>query len=107
MPWKTVPPDWQLSPELRQWTRDKGLSEAQIDEELESFRDHDYKTAKIRPDSCWRNWIKGGIKRGWIHVTKTPTYRRPEPVTEEMRLEDQRSFENDPKIAQFLATKRK
>lgn len=99
MPWKTVPPDWQLSPELRQWTRDKGLSEADIDDQLERFRDHDYEKPKIRPDACWRTWIRNAIKWGDVHVSKAPKYYQPELITDDMRAENDRKFREQ--IARF------
>jgi hypothetical protein len=64
MAFKVIPKDWKLSPELREWTEAKGFSDERITEELESFRDHDYRVAKTRPDACWRNWVKNSIKWG-------------------------------------------
>ena len=61
--WYFVPEDWEMSESLRQWTYKKGLSDKQIEEELESFRDHQYKRPMMRPDTCWRNWVRPSIRR--------------------------------------------
>ena len=64
--WYFVPDDWVMSPKLLAWTKAKGLTDKTIENELESFRDHQYKRPMQRPDACWRNWVKNGIKWGNI-----------------------------------------
>lgn len=90
-----IPEEWELSPELRAWTKAKGVSDAQIESELESFRDHQYKRAMMRPDACWRNWVKNGIKWGNIATVTPDQYRRPKELTpEELRRERERGEAN-------------
>ena len=92
-----VPDTWTLSDDLRAWTKAKGLSDKSIEDEIESFRDYQYKRAMMRPDACWRNWVKNGIKWGNIDTTDR-TYRRPQKETEADRNKAQADFDNDPKI---------
>ena len=82
-----IPSDWTLSDDLRKWTLAKGLSDTAITDELESFRDHQYKRAMSRPDACWRNWVKNGISWGRIDTTNR-AYRRPEEISAEQKSID-------------------
>lgn len=93
-----VPSDWTLSDDLMAWTKRKGLSDKSIEDEIESFRDHQYKRAMMRPDACWRNWVKNGIKWGNIETVSNSQYRRPQEISEEQRSQAQTDFDNDPKI---------
>lgn len=90
-----VPDDWELSDDLRTWTKAKGVSDAQIETELESFRDHQYKRAMMRPDACWRNWIKNGIKWGNIETVSPSQYRRPVELTKEQQEAERRRGEDN------------
>ena len=85
-----IPSDWTLSDDLRKWTRAKGLSDKTIEDEIESFRDHEYKRAKSRPDACWRNWVKNGIRWGRIETISTSQYRQPQELSDEQLAEDRR-----------------
>ena len=82
-----IPSDWTLSDDLRKWTLAKGLSDTAITDELESFRDYQYKRAMSRPDACWRNWVKNGLRWGNIDTTSR-IYRRPEEISAEQRSID-------------------
>ena len=87
-----IPSDWILSDELRDWTKQKGLSDSIIEDEIESFMDYQYKTARMRPDACWRNWVKQGIRWGRIETVSTQQYRRPHEVSdEELRKDAEKS----------------
>ena len=83
-----VPDNWELTEKLRQFARDKGLTEKQIDDEEEKFRDHQYKRSMYRWDACWRNWVRNAIKFGDVVPVAAPTYRRPEEVTDAQRQKD-------------------
>ena len=85
---KFIPEDWTLSDKLRDWTKKKGLTDECIEDEIESFMDHQYKVAKSRPDACWRNWVKNGIRWGRIETVSTSQYRRPQEISEEQRQAD-------------------
>lgn len=98
-----IPSDWILSDDLRSWTKAKGLSDSTIEDEIESFMDHQYKVAKSRPDACWRNWVKNGIKWGSIETVSNSQYRRPQELSEQDRTKAQTDFDNDPKILAWRA----
>ena len=83
-----IPSDWYPSDELYTWTKNKGLTDAQIEDELESFRDHQFKTVRYRPDACWRTWIKNAIRWGRVVPCIQYAYRRPEELTDEQREAD-------------------
>ena len=88
MAWYFVPDDWEPSEALLDWTRKKGVTDKTIEEELEKFRDHQYKRAMKRPDACWRNWVRNGIKWGDITPVVRSEYRRPEELSEDQRKKD-------------------
>ena len=73
--WYFVPDDWVMSDELLAWTKAKGLTDQTIENELESFRDHQYKRLMIDPNRCWRNWVRNGIRWGNITPVIAPSYR--------------------------------
>ena len=83
-----IPEDWEMSEKLITWTKAKGLTDKQIEDELESFRDHQYKRPMQRADACWRNWVKNGIKWGNIETVRNSEYRRPEKLSTEQRERD-------------------
>ena len=95
--WYFVPNDWKMSEELLDWTKKKGLTDKTIENELESFRDHQYKRPMQRPDACWRNWVKNGIKWGNIVPTAVPTYKTVIPLTDEQKSADVLAFKRDMK----------
>ncbi len=86
--WYFVPDDWEMSDELRQWTHTKGLTDKVIEEEIESFKDHQYKRPMMCADRCWRNWVKNGIK--WANITPSvkKEYRGIEELSEEQKKAD-------------------
>jgi hypothetical protein len=86
-----------LSEELRQFARDKGFTEADIEEQEEKWRDHQYKTPRMDPVRCWRNWVRNAIKFGDVTPVVTPEYRKAEELTEEQRTADILKFEKDMK----------
>ncbi len=92
-----IPEDWSLSDDLLAWTKAKGLSDSVIKDEIESFKDHQYKRAMSRPDACWRNWVKNGIKWGNIETVSMSQYRTPEVLSPEQRNADILKFEDDMK----------
>ena len=86
--WYFVPSDWKMSDELLAWTKAKGLTDKTIEDELESFRDYQYKSPRERPDACWRNWVKNGIRWGNITPVVVPTYKTVVELTDEERAID-------------------
>lgn len=95
--WYFVPDDWEMSDKLLKWTKDKGLTDQQIEDELESFRDHQYKRPMIRPDACWRNWVKNAIKWGNVVPVQKTRYRAPEAVSEAQLEQDREDWAREMK----------
>ena len=95
--WYFVPDSWEMSESLLTWTKAKGLTDKTIEDELESFRDHQYKKPMMRPDACWRNWVKNGIRFGQIVPVASPTYRTVVELTDEQKSADVIAFERDMK----------
>ena len=100
-PSRFVPKDWKLTDRLKQYARDKGLSDSQIETEVESFRVCERKRPIRDWDRAWMRWVHEGIKKGWIvPVTTKRAYRRPQAVSDEQRQADILAFESDPLIRQ-------
>ena len=93
--WYFVPKDWEISEDLLKWTRNKGLSDNQIEEVLESYRDHQYKRPMMDPNACWRNWVKNAIKWGDVVPTTVKVYNKPQELTDEQKQADLRKWEED------------
>ena len=93
--WYFVPDDWEMSDSLLKWTKAKGLTDSDIEDQLESFRDHQYKRPMMRPDACWRNWVKNAIKWGNVTPVVQKTYRTYEhqETTEEERRKGEENLE--------------
>jgi len=83
-----IPENWQLSAKLQKWTKDLGVSDKDIIEQRELIGDHQYKRQMMRPDACWRNWIKNAIKWGNLTPMTHSDYRRPDELTPEQRKLD-------------------
>ena len=96
--WHHVPSDWRMSDDLLKWTKSKGLTDNQIEDQLERFRDHQYIRPKLCADRCWRNWVRFAIEKGLVVPVQKTRYRGPETVSEEQRTADILAFENDPLI---------
>ena len=97
MGWLMVPKGWEMSSELRSWTKAKHLTDEQIEDEIESFRDHQYKKPMISADACWRNWVKNGIKWGSIATVRNSEYRKPEVLSTPQKKADILAFNRDMK----------
>ena len=95
--WYFVPDSWEMSESLLTWTKSKGLTDKTIEDELESFRDHQYKKPMMRPDACWRNWVKNGIRFGQIVPVASPTYRTVVELTDEQKKADELAWRRDMK----------
>jgi hypothetical protein len=92
-----VPDNFKLSEDLRQFARDKGFSETDIEEQEEKWRDHQYRTPRIDAARCWRNWVRNAIKFGDVTPSVTPQYRKQAELTEDQRTADIIKFERDMK----------
>ena len=57
-----MPLDWELTDPLRSFAVGKGLDAQAIAEELEKFRDHEFRDAKSDWPACWRTWVRNAVK---------------------------------------------
>ena len=80
-----VPTSWTLTEPLRQFAKDKGLTDKQIDEQEEIFRDVEFPKPRHDFNRCWRRFIRNSIKWGQVVIEHPVTYRQPEQVTKEQR----------------------
>ena len=92
---KFVPDDWELSVKLRQFARNKGLSDSQIDEQEERFRDCQFPRDIKCWDRCWRRWVRNAIDWGKVVPSVEPKHRKPEQLSDEQRQADILAFERD------------
>ena len=61
-----VPDDWKLTDKLRQYARDKRLTDMTIDDQEEAFRIHQFKIKIKCWDRCWMRWIRSAIEYGKV-----------------------------------------
>jgi hypothetical protein len=97
MGWYFVPDDWEISPALMKWTKDKGLTDKQIADLEERFRDHQYKRPMKRADACWRNWVRNSIEWGHVVPVQETRHRQVQEVSEEQRQKDIEKFHEEMK----------
>ncbi len=95
---KFFPEDWTPDQKIMEWCFKQGLSEKQIEEQLECIMDHEFQPMRSCPNRTFRRWIRNAIK--WQHVTPTvqKEYRTPEQLSAEQKQADILAFENDPLI---------
>ena len=74
MPNRFVPDNWILTDKLRQYAKDRKLTDANIDEQYDLFIVCQFKTDILNWDKCWMMWILRGIKRGWIPTIQEMKY---------------------------------
>ena len=68
-PTRLVPDTFELTDELIAWTRDKAPNLSVI-EEIEIFKDHEFKRPYTDWSRVWRNWV-----RNWVKYQKRDTGR--------------------------------
>ena len=83
-----VPDSFVLTEDLKDFARKQGLTDNQIEEQEEKWRDHQYKRAMRDPVRCWRNWVRNSIKFGDVTPTVQHQRRGPVELTEEERKAD-------------------
>ena len=96
--WYFVPDSWELSESLRKWAKDKGLTDSMIEDQLDEFRDHQYKKPMMRADACFRNWIRNGLK--WGNIVPVVQYESRggiQELTAEEKQADIKKFQDDMK----------
>ena len=70
---KRVPVEWKPSDACYDFALNSGMNEAECLEQLDQFRDHEYKAAKKDWDACWRTWC-----RNWKKWRNNETHKRNE-----------------------------
>ena len=78
-----VPDDWILTPKLRQYARDKRLTDDTISDQEEAFRLHQFKQDILDWDRCWQRWIRSAIEWGKVHPIQEVKYNMPEEESTE------------------------
>lgn len=61
-PSKRCPEDFRLDADLVAYAAKKGMPAAELDEQFEAFRDHEYKDAHTDWPACWRTWCRNYTK---------------------------------------------
>ena len=92
-----VPDDWILTPKLRDYARNKRLTEATIDDQEEAFRLCQFNRVIKCWDRAWMNWIRNSIEWGRIQPTQEIVHRKPEELSTEQKSADILAFERDMK----------
>jgi len=83
-----VPDDWELTPKLRQYARDKRLTDATIDDQEEAFRIHQFKINIKCWDRCWMRWIRSAIEFGKVQPIQEHKHNMPEEISTSERERD-------------------
>ena len=83
-----VPDDWELTPKLRQYAKDKKLTDATIDDQEEAFRLCQFPRDILDWDRAWQRWIRNAIEWGKVQPIQEPKYNRPQELLPEERERD-------------------
>lgn len=83
-----VPDSFVLTEELKDFARNLGLTDGQIDEQEDKWRDYQYKRAMRCPVRCWRNWVRNAIKFGDVTPTRAYKPRQVQELTDAERKAD-------------------
>jgi hypothetical protein len=68
---KRVPKKWKPPPKGLRFAADVGMTSEECVEQLDQFRDHEFKNARKDWDAAWRTWC-----RNWKKWSKDETYKR-------------------------------
>jgi len=83
-----VPDDWVLTPKLRQYARDKKLTDDTITDQEEAFRLCQFPRPILDWDRAWMRWIRNALEWGKVQPIQEPKYRMPqEPSTAERKAD--------------------
>ena len=94
---KFFPEDYELDAKLTEWCHAQGLSDAQIADQLERIKDHEFQPMRSCPVRTFRRWIRNAIK--WEHITPTvqKEYRRPTELSDKQKQADILKWQEDMK----------
>lgn len=90
-----VPDSWELTDNLRDYAKSKGLNDRQIDDQAEAFRLCQFPRAILCWDRAWQRWVRNAIQWGHVVPATVPNYRKPEQLSEQQRTADILAFERD------------
>lgn len=68
---KFVPFDFELTPELKKWAKNEGISDRDVRFQTEIFLDHEFKRSYTKWDRVWKNWMRKAIQIGQIQLEGT------------------------------------
>ena len=80
-----VPDTWILTPKLRQYARDKKLTDDTISDQEEAFRLHQFKQPILDWDRCWQRWIRSSIEWGKVQPIQEVRHNMPKEELPEER----------------------
>ena len=92
--WRFFPPDWEPDEKILKWAHDLGLSDAQITDQLERIKDHEFNPMRSCPTRTFRRWIRNSIEWGRVVPTVQRDYKLFDdtPPTPEEKAEEQRKW---------------
>ena len=90
-----VPDSWELTENLREYARKKGLTENQIDDQEEAFRLCQFPRDILCWNRAWQRWIRNAIEWGKVVPVVEKEYRRPQELSEEQKTADIIKFQQD------------
>lgn len=92
---KFFPEDFEPDAKLMDWCAKMGLSENQVNDQLERIKDHEFQPMRSCPVRTFRRWIRNAIQWGHVVPTVRRDYRKPEKLTDEQRKRDIEKYEQD------------
>ena len=82
---KTVPKSWMVSDAGAEFAGKKGMNPEEFAEELQLFKDHEFKAARKDFDACWRSWCTNWKKYKRTDNAKTRNNRSFDDMLAENR----------------------
>ena len=95
-----VPDSWPLTPKLRQYARDKKLTDQTIDDQEEAFRLCQFPRDILDWDRAWQRWIRNAIEWGKVQPMQEIKYNMPQEPSTDERKADIIKFEEQMKTLQ-------
>ena len=90
---KVVPDKWKPRDKDITWAIEKfGITQNEAKRQLEEFCDHEFRRNYTDWNRAFRNWFRSADKYDLLKRERKPW--KPEVVTDEMRAEDQRKFDD-------------
>lgn len=79
----------EFEPDTKSMTfaRSKGLTDHQIQEQVEAMKDYEFRRRRTEWQRVFRNWIRQGIS--WGNIVPVRRRRMPQEVSEEQRKADE------------------